>query len=78
MGYPISIFVDVSASSGMVDVSTGPRGVVPVPDRTVSVLRTHDDRIVPVAGAYDIDGAPTGGVLVGKTARSARCDSERS
>ena len=28
-------------------------------DRTVSVLRTHDDRLVPVAGVYEIDGAHT-------------------
>ncbi|MEY2460620.1 MAG: hypothetical protein QOG30_2450 [Acidimicrobiaceae bacterium] len=26
-------------------------------DRTVSVLRTHDDRRIPVAGVYDIDEA---------------------
>ena len=27
--------------------------------RTVSILRSHDDRLVPVAGVYDIDGAHT-------------------
>ena len=26
---------------------------------TVSVLRTHDDRVIPVAGAYEIDSAHT-------------------
>ena len=26
-------------------------------NRTVSVLRTHDDRLVPVAGVYELDGA---------------------
>lgn len=35
-------------------------------DRTVSVLRTHDDRVVPVAGVYDIDGAHTGVEFVGR------------
>ncbi len=25
-------------------------------DRVVSVLRTRDDRVIPVAGAHDIDG----------------------
>jgi polyisoprenoid-binding protein YceI len=28
-------------------------------DRTVSILRTRDDRSIPVAGVYDIDGAHT-------------------
>ncbi|MEY2425243.1 MAG: hypothetical protein QOI61_815 [Actinomycetota bacterium] len=28
-------------------------------DRTVSVLRTHDDRHIPVAGIYDLDSAHT-------------------
>ncbi len=28
-------------------------------NRAVSVLRTHDDRLIPVAGIYDIDGAHT-------------------
>jgi polyisoprenoid-binding protein YceI len=37
-----------------------------MPDRTVSVLRTHDDRVVPVAGAYDIDGAHTSVEFVGR------------
>jgi hypothetical protein len=27
--------------------------------RTVNVLRTRDDRVIPVAGVYDIDGAHT-------------------
>lgn len=35
-------------------------------DRTVSVLRTHDDRVIPVAGAYDIDGAHTSVEFVGR------------
>jgi polyisoprenoid-binding protein YceI len=35
-------------------------------DRTVSVLRTHDDRIVPVAGVYDLDGAHTSVEFVGR------------
>jgi polyisoprenoid-binding protein YceI len=32
---------------------------VAVPDRAVSVLRTHDDRRIPVAGAYAIDRTRT-------------------
>jgi polyisoprenoid-binding protein YceI len=35
-------------------------------ERTVSVLRTHDDRVVPVAGAYEIDGAHTSVEFVGR------------
>jgi polyisoprenoid-binding protein YceI len=35
-------------------------------DRTVSVLRTHDDRAIPVAGVYDIDGAHTSVEFVGR------------
>jgi polyisoprenoid-binding protein YceI len=35
-------------------------------DRTVSVLRTHDDRVVPVAGVYEIDGAHTSVDFVGR------------
>jgi polyisoprenoid-binding protein YceI len=35
-------------------------------DRTVSVLRTHDDRLLPVAGVYDIDGAHTSVEFVGR------------
>jgi polyisoprenoid-binding protein YceI len=35
-------------------------------DRTVSVLRTHDDRVIPVAGVYDIDGAHTAVEFVGR------------
>ena len=35
-------------------------------DRTVSVLRTRNDRVVPVAGAYDIDGAHTSVEFVGR------------
>src|SRR5260221_164670 len=38
----------------------------PVSDRTVSVLRTHDDRLVPVAGVFDIDGAHTSVEFVGR------------
>ena len=34
--------------------------------RTVSVLRTHDDRLVPVAGVYEIDGAHTSVEFVGR------------
>jgi polyisoprenoid-binding protein YceI len=30
-----------------------------VSDRSVSILRSHDDRLIPVAGVYDIDGAHT-------------------
>src|SRR3954468_14862667 len=33
---------------------------------TVSVLRTHDDRVVPVAGGYEIDGAHTSVEFVGR------------
>ena len=35
-------------------------------ERTVSVLRTHDDRLVPVAGVYDVDGAHTSVEFVGR------------
>ncbi len=35
-------------------------------DRTVSVLRTHDDRLIPVAGVYDLDGAHTAVEFVGR------------
>ncbi|MEY2451652.1 MAG: hypothetical protein QOD92_1226 [Acidimicrobiaceae bacterium] len=35
-------------------------------DRTVSVLRTHDDRLIPVAGTYDIDSAHTSVEFVGR------------
>jgi polyisoprenoid-binding protein YceI len=34
--------------------------------RTVSVLRTQDDRLIPVAGAYDIDGPHTSVEFVGR------------
>src|SRR5213592_4264564 len=35
-------------------------------DRTVSVLRTHDDRLIPVAGVYDIDAPHTSVEFVGR------------
>ena len=35
-------------------------------DRTVSVLRTHDDRLIPGAGVYDLDGAHTSVEFVGR------------
>jgi polyisoprenoid-binding protein YceI len=35
-------------------------------DRTVSVLRTHEDRLVPVAGVYDMDAAHTSVEFVGR------------
>jgi polyisoprenoid-binding protein YceI len=35
-------------------------------ERTVSVLRTHDDREVPVAGVYELDGAHTSVEFVGR------------
>ena len=35
-------------------------------DRTVSVLRTHDDRLVPIAGVYEIDSAHTSVEFVGR------------
>src|SRR5437016_9291767 len=37
-----------------------------MPDRTVSVLRTRDDRVIPVAGVYDIDGPHTSVEFVGR------------
>lgn len=37
-----------------------------MPDRTVSVLRTRDDRVIPVAGVYEIDGAHTSVEFVGR------------
>jgi polyisoprenoid-binding protein YceI len=35
-------------------------------DRTASVLRTRDDRVIPVAGVYDIDGPHTSVEFVGR------------
>ena len=35
-------------------------------ERSVSILRTHDDRLIPVAGAYAIDGAHTSVEFVGR------------
>ena len=35
-------------------------------NRTVSVLRTRDDRLIPVAGVYEIDGAHTSVEFVGR------------
>lgn len=35
-------------------------------DRTVSILRTHDNRLIPVAGVYNIDGAHTSVEFVGR------------
>jgi polyisoprenoid-binding protein YceI len=35
-------------------------------DRTVSVLRTSDDGVIPVAGVYEIDGAHTSVEFVGR------------
>ena len=35
-------------------------------DRSVTVLRTEDDRVIPVAGIYDIDGAHTSVEFVGR------------
>src|SRR5439155_23972100 len=42
------------------------REELPMSDRTVSVLRTRDDRLIPVAGVYDIDGAHTSVEFVGR------------
>src|SRR5437667_9380659 len=35
-------------------------------DRTASVLRTRDNRVIPVAGVYDIDGPHTSVEFVGR------------
>ena len=35
-------------------------------DRTVSVLRTREERVIPVAGVYEIDGAHTSVEFVGR------------
>src|SRR5256714_10995250 len=35
-------------------------------DQTVSVLRTRDDRVIPAAGVYEIDGAHTSVEFVGR------------
>src|SRR5436853_266920 len=40
--------------------------MIPMTDQAVSVLRTHDDRLIPVAGVYDIDGAHTSVEFVGR------------
>ena len=37
-----------------------------MPDRTISVLRTNDDRLIPVAGVYEIDGSHTSVEFVGR------------
>src|SRR2546428_10595938 len=37
-----------------------------MPDRKVSVLRTRDDRLIPVAGVYAIDGPHTSVEFVGR------------
>ena len=37
-----------------------------MPNQTVSVLRTRDDRVLPVAGVYEIDGAHTSVEFVGR------------
>jgi polyisoprenoid-binding protein YceI len=37
-----------------------------MPDRTVSVLRTHDDRLIPTAGVYEIDSPHTSVEFVGR------------
>jgi polyisoprenoid-binding protein YceI len=43
-----------------------PEELIAMSDRTVSVLRTQDDRVIPVAGVYDIDGAHTSVEFVGR------------
>src|SRR5258708_25291321 len=35
-------------------------------NQTVSVLRTRDDQVIPVAGVYDVDGAHTSVEFVGR------------
>jgi len=35
-------------------------------ERSVSVLRTHDDRMIPVAGVYEIDGAHPSVEFIGR------------
>ena len=35
-------------------------------NRTVSILRTRDDRVIPVPGGYDIDGAHTSVEFIGR------------
>src|SRR3954451_25258573 len=35
-------------------------------NQTVDVLRTRDDRVIPVAGVYEIDGAHTSVQFVGR------------
>src|SRR3954447_315800 len=35
-------------------------------NQTVSVLRTRDDRVIPAAGVYEIDGAHTSVEFVGR------------
>lgn len=37
-----------------------------MPNRAVSVLRTRDDRVIPAAGVYEIDGAHTAVEFVGR------------
>src|SRR5712691_11885160 len=39
---------------------------IPMSNQTVSVLRTRDDQVIPVAGVYEIDGAHTSVEFVGR------------
>src|SRR5205807_4668022 len=50
----------------IVDTSAKWKELIPMPDRTVSVLRTRDDRLIPVAGIYNIDGPHTSVEFVGR------------
>src|SRR5437879_11126235 len=40
--------------------------LIPMSNGTISVLRTRDDRVIPVAGVYEIDGAHTSVEFVGR------------
>src|SRR2546421_2029875 len=70
-GFAITEMVDDSLLTyqlffDIVDTSAKWKELIPMPDRTVSVLRTHDDRLIPVAGIYDIDAPHTSVEFVGR------------
>src|SRR5207249_11673481 len=62
---PTDFLLTCQPSAHIVDTSAKGRRD-PMSDRTVSVLRTHDDRLIPVAGVYDIDGPHTSVEFVGR------------
>src|SRR5207253_7150507 len=58
--------VDVSSSVAYCRHVIKCSGGAPMSNQTVNVLRTRDDRVIPVAGVYEIDGAHTSVEFVGR------------